>query len=203
MAVDFTEFPNELVICMQAGCSPGHPLTPTFCLGISHKLETVSNDAVRSMRYLSLDEVKERVAGLNATVAEYEASIRSRMDTDDVVVADLRARLDAAERVVEAARAAADAPTDDDAPLDAFDGVLAAYDAAYTGKGRKPAPVVSTAPEMRHVVPIVPYTCACGWVGPNAVELLTQGVGTILEVAWRCPSCQKRVGDNVKFAGQS
>ena len=83
---DFAEFPDELVIHMQAGCSPGHPLTPTFCLGIGHKLEMVSNDAVRSARYVTCVSVKEQVDGLAATVAEYEVSIRARMvEIDDLL----------------------------------------------------------------------------------------------------------------------
>jgi hypothetical protein len=44
-------FPDELVIVMYAGCSPGHPLTPGFCLDVAHRLRLVTEDRVRGARY--------------------------------------------------------------------------------------------------------------------------------------------------------
>ena len=73
------KFPDELVVCMRAGCSPGHPLTPTFCLDIHHNLELVSNDAVRSARYRMADggtgEQDATIASLRAELATTKARL--------------------------------------------------------------------------------------------------------------------------------
>lgn len=56
---------------------------------------------------------------------------------------------------------------------------------------------------MRHMIPILPCTCACGWVLPNKIEILAHGVGPIVEVVFMCPTCKTRIGAPTKGAGQS
>jgi hypothetical protein len=48
---EFTKFPDELVIAMIAGCSPGHSLTPGFCLDIVPGSNLVTHERTRSVRY--------------------------------------------------------------------------------------------------------------------------------------------------------
>lgn len=54
----FVAFPKEIVVVMQAGCSPGHPLTPTYCLDIIARSEPVTTETVRSARYRLLDPIE-------------------------------------------------------------------------------------------------------------------------------------------------
>ena len=54
---DDQKFPNELVVSMRSGCTPGHPLTPTFCLDISHNLSMKSaHPTVRKARYRLVED---------------------------------------------------------------------------------------------------------------------------------------------------
>ena len=64
MMEDFPKFPNELVVCMQPGCNPGHPLTPTFCLGIAHNQKMVSSDQVRIATYRLTESTHPSTGGL-------------------------------------------------------------------------------------------------------------------------------------------
>lgn len=65
---DFLKFPSELVVCMQAGCSPEHPLTPTFCLDI---MPRPSNDRSRTAKYRLAEQV-DQIADLAAKALEAE-----------------------------------------------------------------------------------------------------------------------------------
>jgi hypothetical protein len=54
---DNQKFPNELVVAMQSGCNPGHPLTPTFCLDIAPTLSLESPyPTVRKARYRLVED---------------------------------------------------------------------------------------------------------------------------------------------------
>ena len=57
MSESVLPFPKELVIEMWAGCNPGHPLTPTFCLDVANTMSVESRlSTLRKARYRLVEE---------------------------------------------------------------------------------------------------------------------------------------------------
>lgn len=86
-----SDFPKEFVVVMRAGCTPGHPLTPGYCLDISHgseethQSETFGGEPVRTARYGLLQPVLPNEGevdrdALRARIAQMEEVLHKAQD---------------------------------------------------------------------------------------------------------------------------